>query len=273
MDSTNDSPDLAIVPGLSHSLTWMGVKESFLFAKWPVEVHRRAFRRSVSIYLYPNKPIKVIAAQTTQHKAIVDFLMSKRDWIEKNFAKLAEIAEKFPEKKIQAYEDFPFLGQNRKLKVVITLHKKPFVSVTDENLLLHIPRNEWSANSLIQEHPAALKEIRHFYKREAIQLLASRVEFWSEQMKLYPTQVKYREQRTRWGSCSSRKVINLNWRLIVFNLDIIDYVIVHELAHLQHMDHSSRFWSLVEQHVVDYQERMRLLKESQYLVEFLSEKD
>ena len=68
--------------------------------------------------------------------------MAKKDWIEKNFAKFSEMAEKFPEKKIKACEAFPFLGKHRNLKVVITLHKKPFVSVTDEDLLLHIPRNE-----------------------------------------------------------------------------------------------------------------------------------
>lgn len=249
----------------------MSSKETFLFAKWPVEVHRRSFRRSVSIYLYPHKPIKVIAAKNTTQKVIVDFLMAKKDWIEKNFDKFSEIAEKFPDKKIKAYENFPFLGQERKLKVVITLHKRTFVSVTDEHLLLHIPRNDWSANSLIEEHPTALKEIRHFYKREAVNFLSNRVVYWSEQMNLRPSQVKFREQRTRWGSCSSRKIINLNWRLIVFGQEIIDYVIVHELAHLEHMNHSDRFWSLVEKHISDYKKIMRSLKESQYLVEFLSE--
>ncbi|WP_374076088.1 M48 family metallopeptidase [Bdellovibrio bacteriovorus] len=249
----------------------MSGKETFLFAKWSVEVHRRSFRRSVSIYLYPNKPIKVIASKSTTQKVIVDFLMAKKDWIEKNFEKFSEIAEKFPEKRIKAYENFPFMGKERKLKVVITLHKKTFVSVTDENLLLHIPRNDWSANSLIEEHPTALKEIRHFYKREAVSFLSERVLYWSEQMNLKPSQVKFREQRTRWGSCSSKKIINLNWRLIVFTQEIIDYVIVHELAHLQHMNHSDRFWSLVEKYVANYKDIMKSLKESQYLVEFLSE--
>ncbi|WP_413612762.1 M48 family metallopeptidase [Bdellovibrio sp. HCB-110] len=249
----------------------MSGKETFLFAKWSVEVHRRSFRRSVSIYLYPNKPIKVIASKSTTQKVIVDFLMAKKDWIEKNFEKFSEIAEKFPEKRIKAYENFPFMGKERKLKVVITLHKKTFVSVTDENLLLHIPRNDWSANSLIEEHPTALKEIRHFYKREAVNFLSERVAYWSEQMNLKPSQVKFREQRTRWGSCSSKKIINLNWRLIVFTQEIIDYVIVHELAHLQHMNHSDRFWSLVEKYVANYKDIMKSLKESQYLVEFLSE--
>lgn len=236
-------------------------------------MHRRSFRRSVSLYLYPNKPIKVIAAKNTPQNVIVDFLMAKKDWIEKNFEKFSAIAEKFPEKKIKALEDFPFMGKDRRLKVVITLHKKPFVSLTDEHLLLHIPRNEWSASSLIQEHPTALREIRHFYKREAVSFLSQRIQFWSEQMNLRPSQVRFREQRTRWGSCSSRKSINLNWRLIVFTQEIIDYVIVHELAHLEHMNHSDRFWSLVEKHIGNYKELVKSLKESQYLVEFLSEQN
>ncbi|WP_226987842.1 SprT family zinc-dependent metalloprotease [Bdellovibrio bacteriovorus] len=234
-------------------------------------MHRRNFRRSVSIYLYPNKPIKVVAAKSTPQKVIVDFLMTKKDWIEKNFEKFQEIAEKFPDKKIKAYENFPFKGKERKLKVVITLHKKTFVSITDEHLLLHIPRNDWSANSLIEEHPTALKEIRHFYKREAVDFLSERVKFWAGEMNLHPSQVKFREQKTRWGSCSSRKVINLNWRLIVFTQEIIDYVIVHELAHLQHMNHSSHFWGLVEKYVENYKDIVKTMKESQYLVEFLSE--
>ncbi len=246
--------------------------ESFLFAKWPVEVHRRAFRRSVSIYLYPNKPIKVVASKMTSQKIIIDFLMAKKDWIEKNFEKFADLAEKFPEKKIKAYEDFPYLGKDRKFKVVITLNKKSFVSVTDEHLLLHIPRNDWNAETPLQEHPTALNEIRHFYKREAIKLLSERLRYWSQQMNLQPSQVKFREQRTRWGSCSSKKIINLNWRLIVFGQDVIDYVIVHELAHLEHMNHSDRFWNLVEKYLSNYQELMKSLKQSQNLVEFLSEK-
>lgn len=246
-------------------------KETFLFSKWNVEVHRRAFRRSIALYIYPNKPIKIIAAKNTPQKVIVDFLLTKKEWIEKAYEKLSRIAEKFPDKKIRALEKFPFLGVDRCLKVVITLHQKTFVSISDDHLLLHIPRNQWSAEAQIQEHPTALREIRHFYKREAVQYLTQRVQFWAEQMQLFPAQLRFKEQRTRWGSCSSRKSINLNWRLIVFNKDIIDYVIVHELAHLAHMNHSERFWSLVEVYIGNYRERVRSLKESQYLVEFLSE--
>jgi predicted metal-dependent hydrolase len=251
----------------------MAGAETFLFSKWPVELHRKAFRRSMSIYLYPNKPIKVVANHTLAKKEVIDFLLKKQEWIEKTFEKFSEHLEQFPEKKIKAYEVFPFLGIDRKLKVVITPNKKFFVSVSEQDLLLHVPRNEWSANAKIQEYPGALKEIRHFYKREAETLLLSRVKLWSEQMGLRPSQVKFREQRTRWGSCSSRRVINLNWRLIVFPLSVIDYVIVHELAHIEQMNHSAKFWAIVEKHIPDFKVPMKVLKESHHQTEFLSLKD
>lgn len=249
----------------------MTERETFQFEKWSIEVHRRAFRRSVSIYLYPHKPIKVIAAKNTPHKTIVEFLFKKKEWIEKNLERFSDLQEKFPLKKIKALERFPFMGVDRDLKVVITLNRKPFVSIADKNLLLHIPRNEWNADSVIQEHPAALRYLRDFYKRESIAYLEKRVEFWSQEMKLFPSQLRFREQRTRWGSCSSKKIINLNWRLIVFSPEIIDYVVVHELAHLRHMNHSSLFWGLVENHIKNYRALTKSLKESQFLVEFLSE--
>jgi predicted metal-dependent hydrolase len=246
-------------------------KETIQFEQWSIEVHRRSFRRSVSIYLYPRKPIKVIAAKNTTHKTILEFLNQKKDWIKKNLEKFSELQERFPLKKIKSLEKFPFLGVHRDLKVVITLNPRPFVSMTEDNLLLHIPRDEWSAQTVIDEHPSALKHLRDFYKREAISYLERQVEYWSQEMKLFPAKLKFREQRTRWGSCSSKKVINLNWRLIVFSPEIIDYVVVHELAHLRHMNHSKLFWDLVGNHVKDYRPQVQRLKESQFLVEFLGE--
>lgn len=248
----------------------MAHNESFLFGNWTVEVHRKPRRRAISIHLYPHKPIKVTAARLTSQKAIVDFLLAKKTWIEKSFTKFEELSATIPKRKIKNYENFPFLGIERPLKVVITFNKKPFVSLTEQNLLLHIPRNDWSADSLIEEHPTALREVREFYKREAIQLMQGRVAYWAQQMNLFPRELKFREQKTRWGSCSSSKVINLNWRLIVFRPEIIDYVIVHELAHLEQMNHSPRFWALVQKQIPDYKTPLRELKASQYLVDFLN---
>jgi predicted metal-dependent hydrolase len=244
--------------------------ESFPFSNWTVEVHRRAFRRSVSIYLYPRKPIKVVASKLTTQKVIYEFLLSKKDWIEKHFHKFNELAEKFPEKRIRSYEKFPFQGRNLALKMVVTVLKKPFVAIQNEELRLHIPHDNWNADVLTDEHPQLLAVVRDFYKREAIKTITERTNHWAGQMNLFPHSLKFREQKTRWGSCSSKGAINFNWRLIVFKPEIVDYVIIHELAHLKHLNHSPKFWNLVEQHCSNYEVLMKDLRESQYICEFLT---
>lgn len=244
--------------------------ESFPFSNWTVEVHRRAFRRSVSIYLYPRRPIKVVAGKLTTQKVIYEFLLSKKDWIEKHFTRFEELNEKFPKRSIRSYEKFPFKGRELPLRMAITVLKKPFVALQEEELRLHIPRNEWSAEVLSDEHPQLLAVVRDFYKREAIKIITERTDFWARQMQLFPKDLKFREQKTRWGSCSSRGSLNFNWRLVVFKPEIIDYVIIHELAHLQHMNHSAAFWSLVEKHCPAYEALSKELVESQFLCEFLT---
>lgn len=235
-----------------------------------VEVHRRAFRRSVSVYLYPRRPIKVLASKQTSLTAICEFLMSKQAWIEKSFEKFQQIQEKFPERKIKSYETFPFLGKDLPLQMSITVLKSSFVALQNEELRLHIPRDDWSADVLTDEHPGLLAVIREFYKREGIKKISERTEYWASQMGLYPKTLRFREQKTRWGSCSSKGGVNFNWRLIVFKPEVIDYVIIHELSHLQHMNHSAQFWKLVESYCPNYEILMKELQESQYLCEFLT---
>ncbi|TDY43422.1 hypothetical protein C7445_11170 [Alicyclobacillus sacchari] len=77
---------------------------------------------------------------------------------------------------------------------------------------------------------------------------------------LFPEIVRVREQRSRWGSCSTKRNIQLNWRLIQAPDRIVDYVIIHELAHLREMNHSQRFWSIVETIIPDWRQRRAWLK-------------
>jgi len=244
--------------------------ETFPFSPWTVEVHRRLFRRTISVSLSPQRPIKVVTGKLVSQRTIYEFLLSKKEWIEKNFQRFAELAEKFPERKIRSSQTFPFLGQELPLRLSVTLLEKPFAALQGEEIHLHFPRKIWTKDVLTQEHPGMLRVLREFYQREGIRELTARVETWAAQMRLFPKDLKFREQKTRWGSCSSSGVIHLNWRLIAFKSEIIDYVIVHELAHLAHMNHSPLFWSLVERHCPGYQLCRRELRELQSLCEFLS---
>ena len=78
------------------------------------------------------------------------------------------------------------------------------------------------------------------------------------------SRISIRDQKTRWGRCSSRGTLSFNWRLMLAPPDILDYVIVHELCHLTHMNHSPAFWQCVEHILPDYKTRRKWLKENGY---------
>ena len=107
-----------------------------------------------------------------------------------------------------------------------------------------------------------LKAYDKFYKDYALIYLRPRLEYFAEIMGLKYTELKFRKMKSRWGSCSSKGKITLNTQLIKVKKELIDYVLVHELAHLVHMNHSTRFHSLVEQYLPDSK---NIKKELRYL--------
>lgn len=99
-----------------------------------------------------------------------------------------------------------------------------------------------------------------FYANKAKEIIPKMVEKYSEQMQLYPATLKFRKNKSRWGSCSYKNNINLNIYLMKLPLEAIEYVIVHELAHIEHKNHSKMFWNLVEKYKSDYKLTEKTLK-------------
>ena len=107
--------------------------------------------------------------------------------------------------------------------------------------------------------PALEKALR----AKAKELLPRRVAHFAGRMGVSPTQVKVTGAKARWGSCSSKGNLNFSWRLMLADEGAIDYVVVHELAHLREMNHSPRFWAVVEAAMPDYRQRRLQLKRLQ----------
>lgn len=101
------------------------------------------------------------------------------------------------------------------------------------------------------------------YRALAKHVLTVKTQDFAKKMSATPTAVKINGAKTRWGSCSGRKNINFSWRLIMADDEVIDYVVVHELAHLTEMNHSERFWTIVEAVLPDFRERKARLRELQ----------
>ncbi|MBP7348579.1 MAG: M48 family metallopeptidase [Butyrivibrio sp.] len=98
------------------------------------------------------------------------------------------------------------------------------------------------------------------YRRAAIDYFPKRVYFYESQLSVHHKKIAIRDQKTRWGSCTSSGTLSFNWRLILAPPHILDYVVVHELCHLIHMNHSAAFWTTVSSIIPDYKECRKWLR-------------
>ncbi len=104
-----------------------------------------------------------------------------------------------------------------------------------------------------------LNDLDNFYKQKAKEAIDPLVGKWSKKMELFPTHVSYRNNRTRWGSCSSKNRLSFNTNLAKMHPDFIEYVVVHEIAHIKHKNHSNDFWQHVKIYLPDFRRRKNLI--------------
>ena len=105
-----------------------------------------------------------------------------------------------------------------------------------------------------------IKNLDLFYKKEIQKILPIKVEEFSKKMQLFPTSISFRKNKRTWGSCNFKNGLNFNILLMKFPIEVMDYVIVHELSHIKHKNHSKDFWNLVAVYCPNYKEIEKLFK-------------
>ena len=105
-----------------------------------------------------------------------------------------------------------------------------------------------------------VKDLDTYYKNLSKEYIPYLVDKHSKKMKLYPTSIKYRKNKNTWGSCNHKNGLNFNTQLCKFPIEVMEYVVIHELAHIKHKNHSKKFWDLVGFYCPDYKRRETLLK-------------
>ena len=208
----------------------------------------RSKRKTIALYIRADG-IEVRAPLKTPKRDIDRFVESKKKWIADKLTKLTEQAEQRGNFKL-SYGDFVmYRGGHYPIEAIdgnrIGFDKERF----------YMPRN------LPPEQIKAACE--RIYRMLAKRYLTEKTFELAKKMSVNPIAVKTNNARTRWGSCSAKKSINFSWRLVMADDDIIDYVVVHELAHLTELNHSVRFWKIVESILPDYKDRKARLKELQ----------
>ena len=205
----------------------------------------RSKRKTIGIYIRNGK-VEVRAPIKAPKRDIAHFVASKKKWITD---KLAQSKEQRAQREKFSLDYGGFVTYRGK--------EYPIVSKSGNRLGFDDVHFYMPPNLPPEQIKAACIQI---YRLLAKRDLTAKALHYAKQMSVAPSAVKINGAKTRWGSCSSRKSLNFSWRLIMAGDDVIDYVVVHELAHLKEMNHSARFWANVAGVLPDYQERKAQLR-------------
>lgn len=133
-----------------------------------------------------------------------------------------------------------------------------FVTSKEAWILKHLKRIE--QNKASQPEPLSAQELK-MLGQKALQVLPKKVEYYAAKIGVTYGTITIRNQKTRWGSCSSKGNLNFNCQLMMLPEEIQDYVVVHELCHRKEMNHAPRFWNEVRRIMPDYEERRKYLRQ------------
>lgn len=205
-----------------------------------ITIIRSMKRRSISLHVEPDGSIVVKAPTLVPKFAINHFVANNQEWITKrqNELKARSVARK--------PNTYLYLGKTYEL--AIRTNQKEIIELEDK---LYIG----TANKTYKQ-----KYLLSWYKQQARKVISERVYHYAKISGATFTSIKLMNAKTRWGSCSSEKTLNFNWKLIMAPLPVLDYVVAHELAHLTEMNHSRDFWETVRKMYPLYREYRTWLK-------------
>jgi predicted metal-dependent hydrolase len=217
-----------------------------------IQILRSARRSTLSLEV-GHEGIKARAPERMPEAAIKQFITSRRNWIESTLAKLPPLHAQL---NLQNGCELSVLGQAYPL--LITEGQKAIYIDTNQQLVVPVSSR---ANSPEQ---ALRNKLIKWYKKVAMRHLELRVHNQAGKMLTngVTPKIKVRDYKRRWGSCDQRGDLSFNWRIIMAPERVMDYVVVHELAHLQEFNHSRRFWNIVEQEMSDWREQQRWLSDN-----------
>lgn len=190
-----------------------------------------------------------------------EFAESKQKWIEKHWRKAQEQTKRSP-RNYRPGEVFYYLGEA--LELAFCPHRLKgscahrVCRVHGDQLILCLK----SSHRVDQ----IKKTVERFYRQKASEIIHDRLEHLNEDYGFKYHQVAFRNQKTRWGSCTAKGNLNFNWRLVMAPIEVIDYIVAHELCHLKQMNHSGKFWELVAQTIPDHKRWRKWLKDNHFLL-------
>ncbi len=211
---------------------------------------KRSQRKTGSIHIERDGQVSILVPRKLSDAEVDEMIDKKLVWIYKNLAEWCDMNATNVEREFVNGEGFLYMGRSYRLKLV---------EVQDQPLVL---RNGYfclqtgSNGKKLDAHEI----FKDFYRDKGLKKISERVEFYSTQMGVTPKGMKVQELQHRWASCTKAGMLNFHWKCMMAPLTILDYIVVHELAHIIHANHTEAFWNEVDKVLPDYLDRKQWLR-------------
>lgn len=204
-------------------------------------------RKTLSLSINENAELIVRAPNQISNKRIEEFIIEKSKWINKN----KNLMQSRINEMNNSQSNYLFLG-----------NIYPLIKVNEDPNKIDFNGTEFITS--IENQDKFKSSLKSWYKIKFKEIAIPRLNYFSDKYNLKINQVRFKNQKTLWGSCSSKNNINLNYLLVMAPMIVIDYVIIHELVHTVHKNHSENFWNAVEAIMPDYKKAKKWLNKNGY---------
>lgn len=214
-------------------------------------------RKNITIKVEPKEKVSVISPMKVSKEYLEKILIAKGDWILKKIDEYKDI-EYVGERQLKTGTKLFYLGKEYILKIIKNdcyTDNNPKIYINDNNIIFECKNDE---NEYIKNN------LKQWYKKESEKIVLDRLVKCRERsevmMKLIPSTLKVKEQKKRWGTCTSKRTIYINSKIAMARPKSIDYILIHEFSHLVHLNHSKEFYNLVKSIMPEYKLEEEWLK-------------
>jgi predicted metal-dependent hydrolase len=210
---------------------------------------QRSRRKTASVYVERDGRVSVLVPEKLTDAQVEQLIESKRRWIYRHVAEWRDLNATRVQREFVNGEGFLYLGRTYRLKLV-----------AEQDVPLMLKDGYFCLRASRDSVRAGQEAFKEFYRQKGAQRIPQRVTHYQTRMGVRPKSVRVMELKHRWASCSPGGALNFHWKCMMAPPTVIDYVVVHELAHLRHANHTRAFWNLVDKLLPDYQDRKEWLR-------------
>lgn len=209
-------------------------------------------RKTIGIYIDSYGNIELRVPKDAPMKGILFVVEKKWDWILKKSKEMKDRSAGHTKKVYDHGEVFLYLGNSYPIFITSDLEcKQDYVLFEEDKLKIYVKQHD---------DESAKRALKRFYYQKCKALVEERIRIYQNNFKVKPRSIRISDNKSNWGSCNSKYELTFNWKLAMAPIEVIDYIVVHEMCHMVHLNHERSFWRLVGKILPEYEKSQEWLE-------------